>query len=215
MSILARQRSARGTAARAATRAAGARMAGAAFAALSALALPRPAAADATIAVDTERHGDAIDIRATAALTADAGTAWRVLTDYGRYSEFIPNLRSSRVIARHGAMATVEQAGEVSLWQFRLPVEITFEVHEMPPGHLESRAVAGTLPGLTSSYVLTPAPAGSWLDYRGHVETGFALFRDVERAAIERTVVRQFRALADEIERRGVAARPNPAADGK
>jgi ribosome-associated toxin RatA of RatAB toxin-antitoxin module len=182
---------------------------------LFALALAQPAAAGATIAVDAQRHGDAIDIRATAVLTTDADTAWRVLTDYGRYPEFIPDLHSSRVVARHGSEATVEQTGDVTLWPFHFPVDITFEIHERPPDSVESRAVAGSLRALTSRYVLARLEAGTRLDYSGHVDLGSAWLRDIQQVAIERTVARQFRALADEIERQGVAARLNSTAGEK
>jgi ribosome-associated toxin RatA of RatAB toxin-antitoxin module len=186
-----------------------------ALAILLALVLAPLAAAGATIAIDAQRHGDAVDVQATAALAVDADTAWRVLTDYGRYPEFIPDLRSSHVVARHGSLVTVEQTGDVAFWPFRFPVTVNFEIHEAPPGNLESRAVAGNLRALTSSYVLTPVSAGIRLDYSGHVDSGFALFGDIERAAIERTVTRQFRALADEIERRGAAMRSNSTAGEK
>lgn len=173
------------------------------------------AAAGATIAIDAQRHGDAIDIRATAVLTADTHTAWRVLANYARYPDFIPDLHSSHGVARHGSVATVVQTGDIAFWPFRFPVNVTFEIHETPPGNLESQAVAGSLRALKSRYVLTRVEAGSRLEYSGHVEPGFAWFRDIQHAAIERTVARQFRALAEEIERRGVAEQSNSTADEK
>ena len=155
----------------------------------------------AIIAIDTERSGDTIDIHASALLNADGATAWRVLTDYNRYPEFIPDLRLSRVVRRHDATITVEQSGNAVLWLFKMPVDITFEIHETPPDSLHSRAVAGTLRALTSSYALTPTAAGIRLDYVGRVTPGFALFGRFEQAAVERNIARQFQALADEIER--------------
>jgi hypothetical protein len=136
-------------------------------------------------------------------LDADAATAWRVLTDYGRYVEFIPDLRESQVVARHGAMVTVRQSGDAMLWLLRIPLEITFEITESPPDRLQSRAVAGSLRALASSYVLTPAPPGVRLDYTGRVAPGFELFGVIEEAAVRQNVARQFQALADEIERSG------------
>ena len=53
-----------------------------------------------------------MNIHAGVVLNADVATAWRVLTDYGRYAEFIPDLHLSRIVARHGATVTVEQSGE-------------------------------------------------------------------------------------------------------
>ena len=159
----------------------------------------------AAIAVAAERNGDAIDIHASAVLNADTGTAWHVLTDYDRYPEFIPDLHASHVIARHDATVTVEQTGEAVLWLLKLPIDITFEVQESPPGGLRSRAIAGTLRALSSSYALTPAATGLRLDYIGHVTPGYPLLGYIEKRAVERNVARQFQALADEIERQSAA----------
>jgi len=90
------------------------------------------AAAAVTISITAERHGEIIEIHASALLKAEAATAWRVLTDYGRYPEFIPDLRVSRVVARRGPTVTVDQAGDARLWLLRMPLEITFEITESP-----------------------------------------------------------------------------------
>jgi ribosome-associated toxin RatA of RatAB toxin-antitoxin module len=177
-----------------------------AFAWALAVAGAQPAAA-ATVAIDAERDGDAIEIHASAVLNADPATTWRVLTDYSRYTEFIPDLRLSRVVARRGATVTVEQAGDAALWLLRMPLEITYEIKEIPPSRLLSRAVAGSLRALTSSYALTPAATGMRLDYVGRIAPGFALFGLIEKTAVETNVARQFQALADEIERQSAAAR--------
>jgi ribosome-associated toxin RatA of RatAB toxin-antitoxin module len=164
-------------------------------------------AAGATVALHAERIGDAIDIHASALLDADGATAWRVLTDYNRYPEFIPNLHSSHVVARRAATVTVEQSGDAVLWLFRLPLEITFEVQETAPDRLRSRAIGGNLRALTSSYALTPEAAGTRLDYVGRVAPGFRLLGPWEQGVVERNVKRQFQALADEIERQYTVGR--------
>jgi hypothetical protein len=129
-----------------------------------------------------ERDRDAIDIRASVVLDADAATAWRVLTDYNRYTEIIPDLRLSRVVARHGATVTVEQSGDAALWLFSMPLDITFEITERSPNSLQSRAVAGSLRALASSYALTATGSGMRLDYVGRVASGFELFGHIEQA---------------------------------
>jgi Polyketide cyclase / dehydrase and lipid transport len=174
--------------------------------ALAIVIVAAPPAAAATITVDAERRGETIEIRATAELKADSATAWRVLTDYDRYPEFIPDLRASRVVARRGATVTVEQTGDATLWLLRFPLDITFEITEFPPNRLQSRGVAGSLRAISSSYWLTPASAGVRLDYAGHVAPGFELFGPLEQIAVQQSVARQFQALADEIERRSAAA---------
>jgi hypothetical protein len=99
------------------------------------------------------------EIYASAVLNADVATAWRVLTDYNRYTEFIPDLRVSRVVARRGTTVTVEQSGDAALWLFKIPLDVIFEINEIPPTRLQSRAVAGSLHALASTYALTPDSA--------------------------------------------------------
>jgi ribosome-associated toxin RatA of RatAB toxin-antitoxin module len=176
-----------------------------ALALLLTVVVAQAAAFAATITVDSERRGDAIHIRASAVLNADTVTAWQELTDYGRYPEFIPDLRTSRVVARRGATVTVEQSGDAALWLFKWPLDITFEINELPPNGLRSQAVAGSLRALASSYTLTTVASGVRLDYDGDIAPGFEFFGDFEQIAVRQNAARQFQALADEIERKGTA----------
>jgi ribosome-associated toxin RatA of RatAB toxin-antitoxin module len=175
--------------------------------ALLAATVPGVALQAATISVSAERRGDTIDIEASAQLDADPAIAWTVLTGYERYPEFIPDLRSSRVVSRQGSVVTVEQSGHATLWLLRMPLDITFEVTESPPYRLQSRAVAGSLRAMSSRYQLSPAGRGVRLDYSGRIAPGFRLLAPIERIAVQSNIARQFQALADEIERRGAAAR--------
>src|SRR5262245_50368574 len=84
-------------------------------------ALSLAQAADVT--VRATREGDVLLIEASAEFEADAAVTWRVLTDYDRLAEFIPNLRTSRVVARTTGEITVEQKGVARLLVFSYPVE--------------------------------------------------------------------------------------------
>jgi ribosome-associated toxin RatA of RatAB toxin-antitoxin module len=169
----------------------------------------------ATIDFNAERLSGAIEIKASAMLKADAPTAWRVLTDYGRYADFIPDLRASRVLARRGPTVTVEQFGDATLGLLRMSLDVTFEITELAPNSLRSRAVAGSLRSLESSYELTPVATGVRLDYRGRIEPGFELPGPIEQLATERNIARQFQALADEIERHKTEAIEPTTADAR
>lgn len=175
-----------------------------AVAVLFALAVPLggiPPAAAAGITISVERKGDDVIIEASARLRANAETAWRILTAYDRYAEFIPGVRSSQVRDRRGHTVTVEQNDDAAWWSLRMPLHVTYEITEFPPDRLLSRASASALPALESSYVLTPTAMGVRLDYAGRVAHEFGIFGHVEQWVIQRRVLRQFQALADEIER--------------
>jgi len=169
--------------------------------ALSLLALLAQPVAAATVAIDVTSQGDKIEIEASALLHADTQTAWRVLTDYERYVDFIPGLRQCRVLARKGPTVTVEQSGEITLWLLHRPLDVTFEIVEIAPSRLDSRVVAGDLRALTSRYVLTPVGDQVRLQYTGELDSGLALFGPLERFAVRQNVGQRFQALAEQIER--------------
>ena len=64
---------------------------------------------------------------------------------------------------------TVEETGDVKLWQLHMPLDVTFEITEMAPTGLVSRVVAGDLRALTSRYVLTPVGNRMRLEYTGEL----------------------------------------------
>jgi hypothetical protein len=165
---------------------------------LAMFALPMACRA-ATISFRVDRGSEAVEIEASAVLRADASTAWRVLTDYGRYADFIPDVRASRVISRSAGEVIVEQVADASLWALHAPVEVVYRIDEEPPTRIRSHASAAGIPALDSVYALTVTGDGVRLDYRGRMApmAGLAVPSD----AGARSVERGFRALAEEIER--------------
>jgi hypothetical protein len=154
------------------------------------------------VAVDVQQHDGTVVIRATALVDADAATAWRVLTDYGRYREFVPGLRTSRVVARQGLHVTVEQTGVAPLWLLSVPMTITYDIVESPPTSLRSRAYIPGAGVLRSSYALLPADGRLRLAYLGTVAMAPGPMTALREGAAERAIVDHFHALVDEMERR-------------
>ena len=86
-----------------------------------------PASGAAQVDVDAARIGDLVEVRALATIDAPLALVWSTLTDYERLPEFIPGLKKSRVIARAGATATIEQSGEARFLFLVVPIEVTVE----------------------------------------------------------------------------------------
>ena len=177
--------------------------------ALVVLAIASVDASAAVVDARLTRIGDDVVIEASATINADGATAWRVLTDYARYRNFIPGVRASRVLARHGSSVVVEQSDEVALWWARFPVRVTYEIAEFAPRELRSFAKAPALPSLSSTFELTETVSGVRLDYVGRVESAFAPFDVLLQPIVEKTAIRDLEALAAEIERRSGAPRGN------
>ena len=170
-------------------------------------------AADTRDSVRAWRDEDAVIVQAEAQLDASLETAWQVLTDYEHYAEFIPDLKSSRVLARSGNTAIVEQKGEAGFFFYHFPLEVTFSVTEIPGNTVSSRAISGTFREMIGTYVLTETRAGVRLVYTGRLVPSFTLPPLVGVPAVRAAVERQFLALAREIRR--VAKIPVDSSDGR
>jgi hypothetical protein len=159
-------------------------------------------ARDRSIDVRIERQGDTLVIAASARLVADPATAWAVLTDYADYRAFIPGIRASRVVERHGSVVVVEQSDELAVWFLHMPVRVVYEIDEFPRVRLQSRASAPALPPLSSTFVLERTDTGVRLGYVGHVGPGLPLLGRIEQRALQDVAIRDLEALVQEIERR-------------
>jgi ribosome-associated toxin RatA of RatAB toxin-antitoxin module len=164
------------------------------------------------VTVEARRECDAVIVEAHALLHADLEIAWDVLTDYDRYAEFIPDLKSSRVVARSGRTVIVEQKGQVVFFLFRFPMEVTLSVTEDPRSGITSRAIAGTFREMTGSYTLTRDGNELRFSYSGRMVPDFLLPPLIGTAAVKGAVKKQFGALVKQMQTRGATPSKLPAA---
>jgi ribosome-associated toxin RatA of RatAB toxin-antitoxin module len=156
------------------------------------------------VTVEARREGGAVIVEARAWLRADLEVAWEVLTGYDRYAEFIPDLKSSRIVARSGNTVIVEQKGQVGFFLFHFPMEVTLSVTEQPRTGIASHAIAGTFQEMTGSYTLVPDGDGLRFTYSGRMVPDFILPPLVGTAAVKAAVQKQFGALVKQMESRGL-----------
>ncbi|MGC2519351.1 MAG: SRPBCC family protein [Burkholderiales bacterium] len=170
-------------------------------------ALCAPAAAPAQqISIETSGHGDLVTVTASAELRVDARTAWNVISDYDHLAEFIPDMRSSRVVLRNGDGLIVEQKGEFGFLFFRQPVEVKLAVVEYPPQRIVARAVGGNLREMEGRYELENLPSGVRLSYFGRLVPEFSLPPIIGRMVVRSVLAKQFTAMVKEILRRDALA---------
>jgi carbon monoxide dehydrogenase subunit G len=179
----------------------------------AALVLAGTLAAQSAIAAgqirfETDDEGELITITASADMEVEARTVWAVISDYDNLADFIPHMRSSRVLRRDGDQVLIEQTGEFGFLFFRRPVEVRLSVAESPPRRIVAHAVGGNLQSLEGRYAIESLPGGEVrLNYSGRLVPGFDVPRFVSRMAVRSTMARQFQALVQEIVRRDLSAR--------
>lgn len=154
----------------------------------------------ADVSVQATRDGEAVEVSAVAEIAVGVARAWEVLTDYNRFSEFVPDLYESRIVSRQGASVVVEQKGAARFLFLSHPIEVRLSVTEHPRQRIESRAIAGNFRELRSVYTLEPREGGVRLRYQGRLVPDFQLplfHTYVLKSNVEAT----FRAMVEEIER--------------
>lgn len=171
------------------------------------------ALAVSVVDVQTSRHGDLIEVHAKATIKAPMELVWATLTDYERLPDFIPGLKKSRIIARKGATATIEQSGVAQFLFLTVPIEVILESTERPPHSIEVRRVAGTLRQLQGRYETEAMPDHSYVQLRwtGSIEPENRLPPLVGESIMRQSILSQFTGMVREIERReAVRKRPAP-----
>lgn len=163
---------------------------------------------------EANRAGDGVHIIAAADLPTGTRNAWDVLTDYDHLAEFIPSLRSSRVVERNGHNVVLEQKGEAGFLFFRFPLEVRLAVEERPFERVNSRATGGSMREMEGSYELRAIPGGVRLVYTGRMVPDFAVPAFIETAAIRNVARTQFAAMVREILRRATPVDASASRDG-
>jgi hypothetical protein len=160
-------------------------------------------AAHATdVSVQTRHHGDEIIVVASTEFAARMDEAWAVLTDYDHLARFIPNMRSSRVIARSPAGPVVKQKGVARMFAFSVPFQVTLAVRELPPDRIESRGAGGSFREFRGMYELDADHGRTRLRYTCTMIPDFFVPPLLGTMILEHDVKDSLGALADEIVRR-------------
>src|SRR6266702_3040157 len=118
------------------------------------------AAAGEAIETRIARQGEYITVNASALMQVDARIAWEVLSDYDHLAQFIPDMKSSRVVSRDGNRVRVEQKGDFGFFFYRQPVEVMLEVVEEPRRRIDARRISGNIRELETRYELGTSDAG-------------------------------------------------------
>ena len=154
--------------------------------------------------VEAARSGTAVAVHARASLKAPLATIWGTLTDYEHLPEFIPGMKKSRIIGRHGPVAIVEQDGEAGVLFFRFPIHVVVESAEYPPNLITIQVVRGNLRQLEGRYQVEPGASADEhvLRWSGLIEPDTMLPAFITVPLMRANIEDQFAGMVKEIKRR-------------
>ncbi len=86
--------------------------------------------------------------------TGNLDSAWSVLTDYENFSNFLPNVASSKVIDTRGNQKIFEQVSIVDLWLFTEQSTLQISAKETQKQKIDFQMVKGDLKNLQGTWQL-------------------------------------------------------------
>ncbi len=156
------------------------------------------------VSVRSEIRDGSVYVETEATIAATFETIWEALTDYDRLSNFIPGMKSSRLLRYEGSTAFVEQKGSAKFLFFELPIEVVVRSIEERPHSIRIELEEGTLERLSGGYQLRNAGRENlWkLSWSGYIEPSIPIPNFLIERLIRNDLRAQFEGMVIEIQRR-------------
>jgi ribosome-associated toxin RatA of RatAB toxin-antitoxin module len=147
--------------------------------------------------------GKVYQIASSATVAATPSLAWRILTDYKHFADYLPNLKSVRVVSRNGDRVIVEQLGAARFLFFSQPIRLVVQVHEQAPDRIDISLVDGDMKTYRASWELSPVAgeSGTRVVYNATIEPKFDVPGIVGASVVRKDIARMMAALLLRLDR--------------
>jgi ribosome-associated toxin RatA of RatAB toxin-antitoxin module len=161
-----------------------------------------PARAAGPIALQVERDGARLRVRATVEAEAPAELCYGAIADFDRLAEFIPDLESSRIVSGPGQPLLLRQVGETRLGFSRYTVDVTLALTVDPPRRIDFIRVAGNIAFMEGHWQVRGDAGRCTIDYRADLQPSFWVPPVLGPVIMRQQVEAQLKGLKAEIDRR-------------
>ncbi len=164
---------------------------------------PAMAAEPEVAARRIESGGEQVfEVEASGSVKAPPTAVWKVLTDYERMPDFVPDLTRARVISRTGSRVILEQAGVARFMFLSRAIHLVVQVNETPMSVIDITLVTGDMKLYDCRWRLTPlADGGTRIDYSGHMVPKFYVPGVLGSNLIRRDITRMMQAVLDHLDK--------------
>jgi ribosome-associated toxin RatA of RatAB toxin-antitoxin module len=165
------------------------------------------AAAEPALELTVERVDGAdgrkvYQIASRATVAAAPAAVWRVLTDYNRMAEFVPDLKSVGIVSRKGNKVIIEQLGAANFLFISHPIRLTVQAHEQAPNRIDVTLIEGDMKVYRCSWELSPAAAGGTIvHYSASIEPTFYVPGMMGASLVRKDIAKMMAAVVLRIDR--------------
>jgi ribosome-associated toxin RatA of RatAB toxin-antitoxin module len=138
-------------------------------------ALAQGSGLEVTVKRVTTGDLNVFEVTSTGSVRAAPEVVWKILTDYERMPEFVPDMQRSRLISRSGNTAVIEQFGEARFLFFKRSIHLIVNVTELPMSAIDIGLVSGDMKVYNCRWEIVPIPetGGSRIVYTGKLVPKF------------------------------------------
>lgn len=142
------------------------------------------------------------EVAASGAVQASPGAVWKILTDYERMPDFVPDLQSSRVLSRSGNRVIVEQVGKARFLFFRRTINLVVDITEHPTSRIDIGLVNGDMKVYECHWELVPVAetGGTRVNYSGKLVPRFYVPGMLGASAIRSDIERMMKAVLERLD---------------
>ncbi len=153
--------------------------------------------------VDGAEGNQAYQITSSGTVAATPAVVWRILTDYNHLADYLPNLKSTRVVSRNGDRVIVEQLGTARFLFFSQAIRLVVQVQERPPDRIDISLIDGDMKVYRASWVLSPSAdaAGTRVVYNATIVPKFDVPGIVGTNVVRKDIARMMAAVLLRLDR--------------
>lgn len=172
------------------------------------LSFIKPVGAAGPIDLHVDRDAGLLRVRATISAAAAPELCYSVIADFDRLADFIPGLRSSRIVSEPGQPLELRQVGETTLGLSRYTIDVTLALSTETPRQITFKRVAGNLAVMEGRWQVHGGDAACTIDYLADMQPAFWVPPVIGTLLVRRQVAAQLDGLKAEIDRRAALPRP-------
>jgi carbon monoxide dehydrogenase subunit G len=157
---------------------------------------------DQDLKIEVQKNDGMVVVDVDMFVGASPAEAWAVLTDYDHMAQFLPNMRSSKVIEKADGKIKIDQIGVVSYGFLSIPFEVVREIELRPDTEILAHAIGGSLKKEIASTRLQADKGGARIFYHSESVPNAWVPPGIGPAFVKGEVHAQFESLRSEILKR-------------
>lgn len=144
------------------------------------------------------------EVDATGTVQASLPRVWRILTNYERMTEFVPDMESCKVLSRNGNEVIIEQFGVARFLFMNRTIHLIVRATEQPMSSIDIALISGDMKHYESRWELIPVPetGGTRIVYHGKLLPNFYVPGLIGSKMIRSDIERMMGAVLARLDRR-------------